>query len=816
MSANNQTIVINTSNPSISVDVNKIPTTFISAGIQGPPGIIGATGPQGIQGIIGATGIQGSTGPQGGVINQLPSDWNQSITTAVDYIKNKPTIPIGAIVGTTDIQSLTNKTLTSPTIDGNSSIFIDSTDASDSITAPVTFSGGVGIAKKLYVGDDLYIGGDFHVGGTTITTTTSTLSVEDPMIYLASNSTGNTVDIGIIGHFDNGLYQHTGLVRKAIDNTWYLFSGMTTEPSSTVALSDPTFTIDTLRANIIGSIGATTANTIVGTTVTANTYFSGPGTELSGTAESLNIGGNSGTTTRLASAVNINGVAFDGSTSITINAVDSIDRVASSLLGANNGVATLNSSGKLTTSQIPDALVGALQYQGTWDANTNTPTLVSSTGIKGQYYKVSVAGTTLIDGLSSWGLGDSIVFDGIVWDKIDGQAVEVISVAGKTGAVILTSSDVGLGNVLNVAQLPATQSFSLTGDILAASSLLSSGTITTTLATIAQSTGSSFVKISLDTKGRVIGNTAVAQADITGLLGSGSITDSMLSNTSVASLSGSNTGDETATTIKTKLGITTLSGSNTGDQTITLTGDVTGSGTGSFATTLATITQSTGSSFVKISLDTKGRVIGNTAVAQADITGLLGSGSITDSMLSNTSGVVKSSTYTYPTIRPTLDLDFINSRQVDPRITFTRSTTATYYDGQTSVMAEQNLLLYSQLFSNAAWVATNVLLTANITAPDTTATAFTMAATAANATVYQSITTTATLYTFSIYIQAVTVTGSINLTLDGTTLTPQSTTTSWARYNISATPTAAAHTIGVHIANSGDSINIWGAQLENR
>ena len=31
----------------------------------------------------------------------------------------------------------------------------------------------------------------------------------------------------------------------------------------------------------------------------------------------------------------------------------------------------------------------------------------------------------------------------------------------------------------------------------------------------------------------------------------------------------------------------TVSGSNTGDQTITLTGDIGGSGTGSFATTLA-------------------------------------------------------------------------------------------------------------------------------------------------------------------------------------------------------------------------------------
>lgn len=50
---------------------------------------------------------------------------------------------------------------------------------------------------------------------------------------------------------------------------------------------------------------------------------------------------------------------------------------------------------------------------------------------------------------------------------------------------------------------------------------------------------------------------------------------------------GTNTGDETSASIKAKLGITTLSGVNTGDQTITLTGDVTGSGTGTFAATIA-------------------------------------------------------------------------------------------------------------------------------------------------------------------------------------------------------------------------------------
>ena len=62
----------------------------------------------------------------------------------------------------------------------------------------------------------------------------------------------------------------------------------------------------------------------------------------------------------------------------------------------------------------------------------------------------------------------------------------------------------------------------------------------------------------------------------------------------------------------------------TGNQSISVTGDATGSGTTAIALTLATITQSTGANFVKITLDTKGRVTGNTAVASGDITTALG------------------------------------------------------------------------------------------------------------------------------------------------------------------------------------------------
>ena len=67
----------------------------------------------------------------------------------------------------------------------------------------------------------------------------------------------------------------------------------------------------------------------------------------------------------------------------------------------------------------------------------------------------------------------------------------------------------------------------------------------------------------------------------------------------------------------------------------------------------------------------------------------------------------------YPTIRPSLNLDFVNNRYLDPRVSFSRSSTATYYDGKTTHKAEENLLTYSEQFDSAVWAKLNTTITAN-------------------------------------------------------------------------------------------------------
>ena len=94
----------------------------------------------------------------------------------------------------------------------------------------------------------------------------------------------------------------------------------------------------------------------------------------------------------------------------------------------------------------------------------------------------------------------------------------------------------------------------------------------------------------------------------------------------------------------------------------------------------------------------------------------------------NVTGTVQADQYNndeaLPDIRPSLLLDFANSKTLDPRITFTRGSTATYYDGKTTAKAEENLLLYSQEFDNSYWNGLRAVRTANqTTAPDGTTTA---------------------------------------------------------------------------------------------
>jgi len=95
--------------------------------------------------------------------------------------------------------------------------------------------------------------------------------------------------------------------------------------------------------------------------------------------------------------------------------------------------------------KVSGNFAGSLTYQSTWNASTNVPFLQSSVGTKGFYYVVSVAGSTNLNGITAWNVGDWAVFDGNVWEKVDNNNA-VTSVNGLTGAVVLTPGIIGAAN----------------------------------------------------------------------------------------------------------------------------------------------------------------------------------------------------------------------------------------------------------------------------------------------------------------------------------------------------------------------------------
>lgn len=81
--------------------------------------------------------------------------------------------------------------------------------------------------------------------------------------------------------------------------------------------------------------------------------------------------------------------------------------------GAANGVATLDANGRIPYSQLPES---AMEYKGTWDASTNTPTLVDGTGTNGDFYIVSADGTVTFSAgrTFTFYVNDRVIYDGSV------------------------------------------------------------------------------------------------------------------------------------------------------------------------------------------------------------------------------------------------------------------------------------------------------------------------------------------------------------------------------------------------------------------
>ena len=175
-------------------------------------------------------------------------------------------------------------------------------------------------------------------------------------------------------------------------------------------------------------------------------------------------------------------------TAYTYSTVGHLPLAGGTLTGGLTGT-TATFSGQVTIPAVPvsntdaaskqyidNKVAGALIYLGTWNASTNTPTLVSGTGTVGTYYIVATDGTTTLDGISDWITGDWAVFSDLptdAWQKIDNTSI--LGGAGTGGNIAAWS---GSGTSVTLTDAPITYSGSNTtfAGTIAASNL--SGTNT--------------------------------------------------------------------------------------------------------------------------------------------------------------------------------------------------------------------------------------------------------------------------------------------------------------------------------------------------
>lgn len=99
---------------------------------------------------------------------------------------------------------------------------------------------------------------------------------------------------------------------------------------------------------------------------------------------------------------------------------------------------------KITVGTLKDymgSVPTAWRYAGTWNATTNTPALVSSVGVAGYAYYVATAGTTTLNGLAVWAVGDWLLFDGTVWRRVNGAALAAATLATLTDVLVTSLVD---------------------------------------------------------------------------------------------------------------------------------------------------------------------------------------------------------------------------------------------------------------------------------------------------------------------------------------------------------------------------------------
>lgn len=183
--------------------------------------------------------------------------------------------------------------------------------------------------------------------------------------------------------------------------------------------------------------------------------------------------------------------------------------ILESLIGVALGVVPLGADTKIDTSYLPTSILGQVEYKAVWDASSGSPPSVSPE--KGWYYIVSVPGSTNLDGITDWKVGDWAIYNGTAWNKVDNTDA-VSSVAGLMGVITDTALKIALAldqvdNTPDMAKPVSTLQAAADAAVLA-----SAASDATTKANTAQATAISTASTDATTKANTAESNAIAAA----------------------------------------------------------------------------------------------------------------------------------------------------------------------------------------------------------------------------------------------------------------------------------------------------------------
>jgi trimeric autotransporter adhesin len=169
----------------------------------------------------------------------------------------------------------------------------NSTNSTEIDDGALVIAGGLGIGKDVHIGGNLYVSNVFAK-------IESTLTIQDPLVYLTANATyPYTYDIGFYSQFVGGpanVYAHTGVIRSHVDGYWGFFSNVVEELNGVNHWNEAGLIWDRIKAGDL-----ILANTTPSTTTTSGALTVAGGAGISG---NLNVGGTINAASATFSSIN--------------------------------------------------------------------------------------------------------------------------------------------------------------------------------------------------------------------------------------------------------------------------------------------------------------------------------------------------------------------------------------------------------------------------------------------------------------------------------------------------------------------------------